>query len=394
MNTPPPRLAIVNTHPIQYYSPLYRALADRNDLTVHVFYGWRGGGEGAYDPGFQQDVAWDVSLLEGYTHTFINNTASDPGTHHFRGLQNPTMPAVIDAWRPDVLLVFGWSFQSLLRAIRYFCSRVPILFRGDSTLLDETGGMRTWGRRFFLSWVYRHVDVALYVGENNREYFRAHGMKANDLHWVPHAVDNERFYDSDGTYANKARSWRCDLGIKSDDRTILFVGKLEPKKAPDILLEAFLRAEIPDAHLLFAGSGPMEGELKATAADHQRVHFLGFQNQSRMPVVYRLGDLFALPSRGPGETWGLAINEAMACQRAIIASDRVGCAHDLVDAKNGRVVEAGSTDDLQNAIASLLNDYDRLCRMQRVSRDRIADWSVRDAARRTQSAVSHVLNIR
>ncbi len=43
--------------------------------------------------------------------------------------------------------------------------------------------------------------------------------------------------------------------------------------------------------------------------------FLDFQNQQKMPLVYRLCDIFVLPSMGPGETWGLAVNEAMACKR-------------------------------------------------------------------------------
>lgn len=68
----------------------------------------------------------------------------------------------------------------------------------------------------------------------------------------------------------------------------------------------------------------------------ERVLILPFQNQSRMPLVYRLADLFILPS-AYGETWGLAVNEALACGRPVLVSDRVGCAPDVVDATCGRV---------------------------------------------------------
>ncbi len=49
-----------------------------------------------------------------------------------------------------------------------------------------------------------------------------------------------------------------------------------------------------------------------------------------MPILYRLGNVFCLPSKGPGETWGLAVNEAMASSRPVIVSNKVGCAADLV----------------------------------------------------------------
>lgn len=153
------QLAIVSSHPIQYYAPLFRRLAGRAALDVHVFYGWKGATESAYDPGFEDDVEWDISLLDGYDHTFVPNTSSDPGSHHFRGLVNPNLIPEIEAWTPDALLLFGWAYQSHLRALRHFSGEVPVFFRGDSTLLDEQGGPRTWLRRLFLRWVYWHVDV-------------------------------------------------------------------------------------------------------------------------------------------------------------------------------------------------------------------------------------------
>jgi hypothetical protein len=74
-----------------------------------------------------------------------------------------------------------------------FQGKVPVLFRGDSTLLNEQPGVRKKVRRIFLRWVYKHIDHALYVGTNNKQYFLTHGLKEHQLHYVPHAIDNERF---------------------------------------------------------------------------------------------------------------------------------------------------------------------------------------------------------
>jgi glycosyltransferase involved in cell wall biosynthesis len=78
------------------------------------------------------------------------------------------------------------------------------------------------------------------------------------------------------------------------------------------------------------GNGPLENQLKVLAEPHDFIRFIPFQNQSQMPIVYRLGDILCLPSKGPGETWGLAINEAMASGRPVIVTDKVGCAQDLL----------------------------------------------------------------
>jgi len=386
-----PRLAIVNTHPIQYYTPYYRQLDNRSGLDVKVFYSWRGSVEEAYDPGFEQDVSWDIPLLEGYDYIFVENKAADPGTHHFRGIVVPDLIPEVEKWEPDVVLVFGWNYQAHLRALHHLHGRVPVLFRGDSTLLDESPGPRKWARRLWLRWVYRHVDAALYVGQNNKDYFEAHGLEEDKLFWVPHAVDTTRFAEMDRA-DHEAAQWRHEIGIPNEALVVLFAGKLEPKKAPDVLLEAFMNLGSSTAHLVVVGTGVMEEKLRHRAGDHSRVHFIGFQNQSRMPVVYRLGDVFVLPSRGPGETWGLVVNEAMACGRAVVVSDRVGCAEDLVDEENGAVVPAERPSALRQTLESLIRNEERLREMGRRSAERISDWTIEEAAIRTGDAVQSVLN--
>ncbi|HEX9953231.1 MAG TPA: glycosyltransferase family 4 protein [Rubricoccaceae bacterium] len=387
---PRPRLAIVTSHPIQYNAPLFRLLAERGHLDLRVFYGWEGAsGGGVYDRAFGKGFTWDVPLIDGYAHEFVSNRSSDPGTHHFGGLDSPDLVPRVQAFRPDAVLVYGWSFRSHLRVLRAFHGRTRVLFRGDSTLLDETAGPRRVARRVALRWVYRHVDTALYVGTNNRAYYRAHGLRDSQLVWMPHAVDNDRF--ADPMHEAAAVAWRGEMGIPRAAPVIVSAGKLEPIKAPEVLLNAFARLDDGlGAHLVFVGSGEMEARLRADAARSsvgERVHFAGFANQSRMPAAYRLGDVFVLPSRS--ETWGLATNEAMACGRPVIVSDRVGCAPDLiVEGETGWTVPAGNSDRLRGALHDALADVERLARMGRTAQTRIAEWSLAVQAAALESVLS------
>lgn len=385
------RLAIIVTHPIQYYSPLFRKISESGQIELKVFYTWSQAQGKKYDPGFGKEVDWDIPLLEGYNYTFVRNISKKPGSDHFYGIVNPTLIKEIEDWKPDAVLVIGWNFKSHLTAMRYFKGKIPVYFRGDSTLMDETPGIRKIARRIFLRWVYSYVDYAFYVGKRNKEYFLANGLKENQLIFAPHAIDNERFYDKDGNYKQKAIEWRRTLGIKDDDFVFLFAGKLEPKKNPIVMLNAFLKLKEPNAHLVFVGNGILESELKnfvtlsLSKGEHSllqgNIHFLPFQNQSIMPIVYRLGNVFVLPSQGPGETWGLAVNEAMASGLPVIVSDKVGCAEDLVkDGFNGYIFKAQDINELLNVmyecINSWMNNKNKFKEMGLNSLSKIKDYSM------------------
>jgi glycosyltransferase involved in cell wall biosynthesis len=384
------RLAIVSTHPVQYYAPLFRRLSEFEDLKVRVFYGWKTGTEGKYDPGFDRDVQWDIPLLQGYNHTFVKNESSDPGTHHFRGLVNPSLPAKIEGWNADAVLVFGWAWQSHLRTIFHFSGRRPVLFRGDSTLIDEAPGIRQIVRRLCLRSVYHFIDHAFYVGSLNRAYFQAHGLTNDQLHWVPHAVENSRFTDPDGRTENRAMEWLQELSIPLESTVFLFAGKLSAKKGIDLLLQAFEQLDTPEAHLVVVGSGPLEDYLRRNLTN--RIHFLGFQNQSKMPTVYKLCDVFVIPSRGPGETWGLAVNEAMASGKAVVASARVGCSPDLVnDGKNGFTFTSESVEELTDRLAQFTHDSTLADKMGQASQEIINCWSIEKAANLTLNYLRAIL---
>ncbi|WP_276480585.1 glycosyltransferase family 4 protein [Paraflavitalea pollutisoli] len=371
------RLAIVSSHPIQYNAPWFRLLANEPGIVLKVFYTWEQAAAGStMDKGFGRMITWDIPLLEGYEHVFVKNVSADPGVHHFKGIVNPGLISEIESWGADLLLVIGWSFHSHLRCLRHFHKKIPVLFRGDSTLLDEVPGVKMWLRRIFLTWVYRHVDHALYVGTNNKAYFRKHGMKEKQLLLAPHAIDNTRFAGVGNEYDEAAIVWRKELNIPDDALVLLFAGKLERKKNPFFLLDIAAKVNDERLWIIFVGNGEWETSLKEAANGLQRVVFIDFQNQQKMPVVYRLGDVFILPSVGPGETWGLAGNEAMASHSPVMMSGKCGGAVDLIiEGKNGMVFEQGDVEKCSLFISSLINDRKLVRQMGKMSANHVENFS-------------------
>jgi glycosyltransferase involved in cell wall biosynthesis len=371
------KLAIVTTHPIQYYAPWFKLLAADYSIELKVFYTWSQAQDSVKDRNFGMDIKWDIPLLDGYAYEFVENKAKRPGSHHFFGINCPELIPKITSYQPDIILVFGWNFISHLKVMRFFKGKVPVWFRGDSTLLDEQPGFKTQLRRTVLSFVYRSIDKALYVGKANKAYYLKHGLKDNQLVYVPHAVDNDRFKNDTLNYDHSANIWRKELGYHDEDIVIVFAGKFEPKKQPDLLLEAVQdvnkQREQP-LRVVFIGHGVLEGKLKESALHDENVQILPFQNQSLMPIVYRLGDVLCLPSKGPGETWGLALNEAMASKRVGIVSDKVGSSQDLIrNGINGFVFTHNKPSELED-ILKRLNKSD-LDLMSTNASESINNWS-------------------
>lgn len=402
------KLAIITTHPIQYYAPVFKLLAQK--IQLRVFYTLGEQSVSQYDHGFGQQIEWDIPLLAGYDYQFLENISKSPGTHHFNGIVNPGICEAVQDFKPEAILIYGWAWKSHLKILRFFKGKIPVYFRGDSTLIDQQKSFKRLLRKYFLKWIYNHVDKAFYVGTANKAYFKHFGLKENQLIFAPHAVDNDRFAKENIV---AAEALRTQLHIQSDEILILFAGKLAPKKDPELLLNAFIDLNLKHTHLLFVGNGVLEGILKGKVEglagggsfdyaqdDHlskkrddgdrsselramswkesvkKRIHFMDFQNQSQMPMVYQACDLFCLPSQGPGETWGLVVNEAMAAGKAVLVSDKVGCAADIVNpGVNGQVFKSGDLTDLKQKLKLLTENKTKLAQIGLASQEIIRDWS-------------------
>jgi glycosyltransferase involved in cell wall biosynthesis len=205
--------------------------------------------------------------------------------------------------------------------------------------------------------LYGKFAAVTYVGQANRNYFTTLGVPPEKLFFAPHAVNHELFDPAETGHVTAARALRAQLGLSASTRVVLFAGKYVLAKQPRELLEAFLALNQPDTALVLVGDGPENAALRerARSAATSRVFFLPFANQSEMPSRYLLADVFALPSRGLYETWGLAVNEAMHMGLPCLVSDRVGCQRDLVtDGDTGWVFPADDPVQLREKLSAAL----------------------------------------
>lgn len=360
------RLAVVTSHPVQYYAPLFRRLAEQIDM--HVFYADSVDAE-RQSSGFGRAFSWDVDLTEGYSHSTLTNVARVPNVETFFGSDTPGILQSLKNGRFDVLLTLGWHLKSLLQAI-WAAKRLgmKVIVRGDSQLVTPRSLPKRLLKRVTHTGLLRAFDAALYVGQRNRDYYLHYGVPAKRLFHSPHAIDTARFADS--ATPESRTGLRNRLGVGAQTRLLLFAGKLTPFKRPLDVVDAanLLRKRGVSSEVLVAGSGELEDALVARATELQvPVHNLGFCNQTKMPAVYAAADALVLPSTAR-ETWGLVCNEAVACGTPIVMSDAVGCAPDLgADGHVGRTFRLGDAGDCASALARLIADPPTSSAVKRVS---------------------------
>ncbi|NBB23583.1 glycosyltransferase [Porphyrobacter sp. SLTP] len=381
-------MAVVASHPVQYYAPLFRNLAGQLDLTV--FYCHQADQTDQARAGFGVGFEWDVDLFSGYEAHFLENVARQPGLSRFGGVDTPAIAEKLRVGRFDAVLLLGWYLKSFLQAL-WAAKRmgIPTMVRGDSHLDTPRSFLKRVGKNALYPLFLRQFDAALIVGARNKAYWRHYGYPEARMFASPHCVDTDWFEKRATQKAGRVLRQR--MGIASTTPVALFAGKLIAFKRPGdlIVAAAWARENGMPVEVLVAGSGPLEAELKALAAYHSvPLHMLGFCNQSQMPAAYAAADVLVLPSNGR-ETWGLVANEAIACGKPVILSNAVGCAPDLAgDGRAGRTFFLGDTVGCAEVLSETLANPPSLETIAKTSHKHSLDAATDGIIRALQAVVS------
>jgi len=350
------KLAMVTTHPIQYQVPWLRLLASRSNIELHVFFAMLPTSE-EQGREFGVAFAWDTPLLDGYDYSVLENVAASPSLTTWAGCDTPSIFDKLREGQYQAVIVNGWgsktAIQTLLACRRL---RIPCIVRGEANALSRRSFLKRLGHRVLLS----QYAAFLAIGTQNRRYYESLGVRSARIFDTPYCVDNSRFGSAaDGARVNTPLAeLRASFGLDADSTTFLFSGKFVDKKHPADAIEAvrkLLGSGQVKVQLLMVGDGPLRGQLEQSAVGLP-VRFAGFLNQSQMALAYAASECLLLPSDA-GETWGLVVNEAMACGLPVIVSDQVGCAVDLVIAGvTGHVYRCRDVDDLAMQMLKLVAD--------------------------------------
>jgi glycosyltransferase involved in cell wall biosynthesis len=363
-------LAIIATHPIQYQTPIWSALASDGRVPFEVWYLSDFGVRPSFDPQFEKVFRWDIETLAGYPYQFLETASGSSPSSFWKCRLREQLRLRIRSSGVKAVWVQGWQVAGYWQAVREaVAAEVKVWLRAESNDLAPVHWWKKQAKRAALGYLFSHVDLFLCIGSANERLYRRYNVPQAKMFSAPYAVDNDRF----GAQAIGLRSERAKLrrawGIADDAFCILFCGKLIDKKRPmDIVNAVNLlrgRSQGADIHLLFVGTGKLGHELRAACnatfdaeapentkrnVDAVAASFAGFLNQTEISRAYVAADCLVLPS-DYGETWGLVVNEALASGLPCIVSDACGCAEDLIE--KGLSFPLGNQAELADRIVKL-----------------------------------------
>jgi glycosyltransferase involved in cell wall biosynthesis len=377
--TPRFRLAVVNSHPIQYFAPLYAYLNRSTDIEVTALYASDFSLRGAVDPGFQQAVTWDVDLLSGYPSVFMGKNATKRTPGSFWSIVCPQVWGEVRSGKYDAVLIHGYAFAvNLIAALAAKSKGLPIFVRSETHLRLQRAGWKRRLRDMALSFFYRFVNGFFAIGTANRAYYRALGIPDEKIFDVPYTVDNDRFISAAALTPAERLKVRQLHGLPTTGLVVLYSSKFMRRKHPDDLVRAMatLQREGISATLFMVGTGEMESELRTLVAEQKmtNVVFGGFVNQAELPRVFAASDVFVLPAEN--EPWGLIVNEAMCAGLPVIVSEEVGCVPDLVEnGVSGFHVVAGDVASLVKALRIVLTDHDKRLSVGKAALETVRGWN-------------------
>jgi glycosyltransferase involved in cell wall biosynthesis len=376
------RALMIATHPVQYQSPVFRAMANDPRLDIKVAYCSLLGAQKALDREFGVEVQWDVPLLDGYTWAELPNTARRPGLGHFWGLCNLRLWSMIRKGRFDAVVAYtGYAYASFwIALLAAKSSLTPFIFGTDATSLDPRSrqNWRVSVKKRLLPRVFRLASAVIVPSIAGADFIRHLNIPGERIFMTPFVVDNDWWIHKTALVNRSAV--RDKWGIPREALVAVFCAKLQDWKRPLDALTAFARANVPETYLIFAGEGPQRAMLEAEAqrleAGH-RVRFLGFVNQSALPEVYGGADLLVLPSEY--DPCPAVVPEAMLCGCPAAISDQIRGRFDLVEnGKTGFIFPCGNIEALAEIMKRAFSDGSCLTAMKLAARKRMDKWTVQD----------------
>jgi glycosyltransferase involved in cell wall biosynthesis len=376
---------VVETHPVQYRAPVYRAVEQTYGIPVTVIYGSDFSVAGYCDKEFGASFSWNVDLTTGTNVRFLSRVENG-GARSFEEVSTRGLEKMLVDANGSAVLLTGYSPAfNALAFYHAWKTRRPILLRAEtSDCASPRNSLKSVLRDQALCRLYSICARVLPIGTYSREHYRRLGVPEEKMILAPYCVNTDHFQCLETDRQRLRQQTRSGLGLGEEDVAVLFSGKLSVRKGVHILSQAVKRLPEPlrsKIVLIFLGSGSEQKELAADCenAPRMRACFPGFRNQTELSPYYHAADLLTLPSIR-AETWGLVVNEALHHGLPAVVSQAVGCVPDLIEeGRTGAVAGTGSAESLAGAIARVAELKDD-ARIRAACRAKVSAFSMAAAA--------------
>jgi glycosyltransferase involved in cell wall biosynthesis len=364
------RLVILTEIISPYRIPLFNALVQHPEVDLHVIF------LAETDPALRQ---WQVYKDEiRFSYQILPSWRKRLGKYNL--LLNRGIADALDKSAPDVILCGGYNYAASWRSLLWARHRgIPFYLWSESNAQDLRRGHDVV--EFLKGQFLCRCSGFVVPGNAAREYLRADkNVSENLIFTAPNAVDNELFAAATDSARQSAAARRQEMVLPS--RYFLFAGRLVREKGVFELLSAYAKLDESmrqQVGLVFVGDGVSRRQLEEQAASISPgvIQFAGFAQREQLAIYYALAEMLVLPTYA--DTWGLVVNEAMACGLPVILSRAAGCATELVrEHWNGLLVQPRDVSSLALAMQTLAVQRDLCASMGANSAQHISHYSPKE----------------
>ena len=341
------KIAVVTPIPTPYRDAFWNAVDKREGIDLTVFYCAATKSDRPWSGDWERDYDWEV--LPG--KNLLAWKSLDASLYY-----NPAIITRLKEGKFDAVLIGGYNHLTMLLAV-WYCIRqkTPYFLMCESNLSRRRSTWRKMAKDWLVRWVVSNMAGGFPTGTLAEQYLVHYGAHPKTLTFLPNVPDVEKIQQVAESLRNNREQLRTELCLSSNP-TLLFVGRLIPKKGAHLIIDTM--AELRDKvtlDLVIVGDGSERAQLEQQADDRglkHNVRFAGFAEPQDIIRWYAAADLFVLPS---SETWGVVVLEALAAGLPVVVSEQVGCHPDIVAGLPvGKVVTHGQTSELADAFRELL----------------------------------------
>ncbi len=359
---------IFDTHPTSYRSNLYKNLGEdlKNNLLI------------CYLSGYSLRSHVDIDF-----NSIINDTGVSTENYIFKILSKIKKPRkvgfsifyfvkaikIIGSFKPKIIIFTSLAYPifAFLAFFIFLTNRdIKLGLRTETEDLSRKRSLfKSFLRNIIYHIIYYPIKIFMPIGYRSKKHFLKYKNNQKHIIEVPY-VSAPTISNINSEAIKKIRSQkRKELKIRKNTKIITFAGKLINKKNVDYIINS-LTYSFPETlnpsniHLLIIGEGVEKKYLKNLCKIMKKkkginYSFTGFVEPDKLNTFYLASDIFVLPSRQSGETWGIVCNEALECGCSLIISEYAGCSCDFSSLERVEVIDINSYNSFSEALIKLYN---------------------------------------